>query len=119
MPSEYLLVNGEPKASMTANEVKFSDAISSIPRHWRRFSFSMRSKISGSAASRGVLPHTLTGSMVVVVRERKGGFRERVVVVVRVVSRVGVGFNRRIGVLESTVLALQVLIPFINININI
>ncbi|KAM0038204.1 hypothetical protein Hdeb2414_s0013g00412121 [Helianthus debilis subsp. tardiflorus] len=75
MPSEYLLVNGEPKASMTANEVKFSDAISSIPRHWRRFSFSMRSKISGSAASRGVLPHTLTGSMVVlgvVVRERKG-----------------------------------------------
>ncbi|KVI08348.1 hypothetical protein Ccrd_013281 [Cynara cardunculus var. scolymus] len=48
---------------MTAKEVKFSEAMSSIPRHCRRFSFSIRSKISGSAASRAVFPQTLTGSM--------------------------------------------------------
>ncbi|MFS8019008.1 hypothetical protein Hanom_Chr15g01398781 [Helianthus anomalus] len=65
MPSEYLLVKGDPKAWMTANEVKFSDAISSIPRDCRRFSCSIRSKISGSAASKGVLPQTFTGSMVI------------------------------------------------------
>ncbi|RDX78037.1 hypothetical protein CR513_41742 [Mucuna pruriens] len=63
MPSEYLLVRALPSASITANEVKFSDAISSMPRHCRRFSFSMRSWISGSTVAKGVFPHTLTGSM--------------------------------------------------------
>lgn len=48
---------------MTANEVKFSEAMSSMPRHWRRFSFSIRSKISGSTDSREELPHSLTGSI--------------------------------------------------------
>lgn len=80
---------------MTANEVKFSEAMSSMPRHWRRFSFSIRSKISGSVESRGVLPQTLTGSMtvvmVVVVRKRDRG---RLVVVVRGFWKWGVGIYR-------------------------
>ena len=63
MPSEYLLVIALPRASITAKEVKFSKAMSSMPRHWRRFSFSMRSWISGSTAARGVFPHSDTASM--------------------------------------------------------
>lgn len=61
---------------MTAKEVKFSDAISSMPRHWRRFSFSMRSWISGSTAWRGVFPHSLTGSIAAVKRGREAGSEE-------------------------------------------
>lgn len=67
MPSEYLLVRALPRAWITAKEVKFSEAMSSIPRHCRRFSFSIRSKISGSAASKAVFPQTLTGSMAEIV----------------------------------------------------
>ena len=86
MPSEYLFVKALPSASMTAKEVKFSDAMSSIPRHWRRFSFSIRSWISGSTVTSGVLPHSLTGSIIGNVemnlneerkKERKSGMRMR------------------------------------------
>ena len=41
---------------MTARLVKFSDAMSSRPVHWRRFSCSIRSYISGSCSSRGTRP---------------------------------------------------------------
>jgi hypothetical protein len=63
MPSEYLLVSGEPSASMTASEVKFSDAMSSMPERCRRFSRSMRSYTSGSASDSKVSPHFATGSI--------------------------------------------------------
>lgn len=45
---------------MTAWEVKFSEAMSSMPRHCLPFSFSMREKISSSTAFKGVLPHSAT-----------------------------------------------------------
>lgn len=48
MPSEYLLVMHEPSASITAIEVKFSEAMSSMPSRWRTRSFSMISYTSGS-----------------------------------------------------------------------
>lgn len=48
-------MKAEALASITAREVKFSEAISSRPRHCRFFSRSMSSKISGSSFSRGLL----------------------------------------------------------------
>lgn len=40
-PSEYLFVRQEPTASITARDVKFSDAMSSRPRNCLRFSHSI------------------------------------------------------------------------------
>jgi hypothetical protein len=51
-PSEYLLVRHEPTASITARDVKFSEAISSKPRNCRRFSHSMMACTSGSRSCR-------------------------------------------------------------------
>jgi len=42
---------------MTAWEVKFSEAMSSMPFHCRAFSFWIRENISGSTSARGVFPH--------------------------------------------------------------
>lgn len=61
---------------MTAKEVKFSEAMSSMPEHCRRFSFSIKSWISGSTDSREELPHSLTGS-ISIERERNGNGNER------------------------------------------
>ncbi|PRQ54618.1 hypothetical protein RchiOBHm_Chr1g0315681 [Rosa chinensis] len=44
---------------MTTNEVKFSEAMSSMPRQWRHFSFSIRSWIYGSMVSRLVFPQAI------------------------------------------------------------
>ena len=44
-PSEYLLVRHDPFTSITAFDVKFSDAMSSRPRRWRCFSFFMMAAI--------------------------------------------------------------------------
>ncbi|PRQ56898.1 hypothetical protein RchiOBHm_Chr1g0342351 [Rosa chinensis] len=48
---------------MTSKEVKFSEAISSMSRQWRRFSFSIRSWIYGSMISRLVFPQAFTASI--------------------------------------------------------
>jgi len=47
-PSEYLFVRQEPTASITARDVKFSDAISSKLLNWRCFSLSIIALTSGS-----------------------------------------------------------------------
>jgi len=44
----------EPSASKTDLEAKFSDAMSTRESRWRRFSCSIRLKISGSDCARGV-----------------------------------------------------------------
>ena len=45
----------EPSASITALEVKFSEAMSSMPSRCRTRSFSMMSNTSGSASLREML----------------------------------------------------------------
>ena len=47
----YLLDITEPRASKTDLEAKFSEAMSTRLLRWRRFSCSMRSKISGSVSA--------------------------------------------------------------------
>jgi hypothetical protein len=61
-----LLVSAEPRQSMTALEVKFSEAMSSRPDHWRVISLSMRSAISGSCSARGTLPGSVLGMSLMV-----------------------------------------------------
>ena len=57
----YLLVRAEPRHVITALLVKFSEAISSIPLHWRNFSFSIRSNMTGSCSSRDRHPGSVVG----------------------------------------------------------
>ncbi len=49
-------MSAEPRQSITARDVKFSDAMSSSERHWRFFSSSMMRCSSGSCSFSGVLP---------------------------------------------------------------
>merc|ERR1719331_2806962 len=66
MPSEYLLDMTDPRACMTALEVKFSDGMSSRPFLCLSFSCSMMSKSSGSTSERGafmLLSHGVASSL--------------------------------------------------------
>jgi hypothetical protein len=71
-----LLVSAEPRHSMTALDVKFSEAMSSRHDHCLVFSFSIRSYISGSCCSRATLPGRDLGTVVMAecgVSERRAG----------------------------------------------
>lgn len=52
VPFAYLLVSTLPTASMTAREVKFSDAMSSTLPRWRASSWRRQSVTCGSSAAR-------------------------------------------------------------------